>query len=78
MGNKSKRPEGNLSYWEYISKGIGVKIIGVVLVCFGLIYLAGFLYPEVSSLIELKYLAVIIGAPMALFFIGNYVAWRKL
>ena len=66
-----------MNYWKYISNGIGVKFFGVVLILFVLFYFAGLFMPGVNSLIELKYLAVIIGIPLALFFVGNYVSWRK-
>ena len=67
-----------MNYWRYISKQRGIKFGGVVIAGMLLFYLAGFFMPGIDSLIELKYLAFIIGIPVAIFFIGNYVAYKKL
>lgn len=66
-----------MSFWEYISRGIGIKFAGIVLVLFALFYLAGLWMPEINSLVELKHLAWIIGVPLAVFFIGNYYVWHR-
>lgn len=67
-----------MTYWKYISKGIGVRVFGIVIGCMLLFWLVGLWMPELNSLVEIKYLAAIIGIPLIVFFIGNYVAWRKL
>lgn len=67
-----------MSYWEYIAKQTGLKFAGVVLAVFAVFFLAGLWMPEVKSWVELKHLAWIIGIPITLFFVGNYVAWKKL
>lgn len=67
-----------MNYWRYISKQRGIKFGGVVIAGMLLFYLAGFFMPEIDSLVEGKYLAFIIGIPVAIFFIGNYIQWRKL
>lgn len=67
-----------MSYWQYIAKQKGLKFAGVVLAAFAVFYFAGLFMPQIDSLIELKWLALIVGVPVALFFVGNYFAWRKL
>lgn len=66
-----------MRYWEYLKKNrviIFVVVVGIFLA----FYLLGLAMPEVNSLIELKWLALILGIPITVFIIGNYVNWRKL
>lgn len=65
-----------MSYWDYIKKNTSIFML-IVLGAFAVIYIRGLWYPNVDSWQEAKYLALIIGIPAALFFVGNYVNWKK-
>jgi hypothetical protein len=67
-----------VSYWRYAFGGLGGKALIAVAILFVLFFLVGLSYPQVSSIVELKYLGIIWGVIAAFFFIGNYVAWKKL
>lgn len=66
-----------MKYWEYLVKN-RIIIFVIVFGVFIAFFLLGLAMPEVNSLVELKWLAVILGVPAATFLIGNYINWRKL
>jgi len=66
-----------MTYFQYIKKNTRPFMI-VVVVLFILFYIAGFWFAEVDSMVEGKYLLLILGIPAVLFFGVNYFKWRKL
>lgn len=65
-------------YFKYCFGGIGGKALLVVISLFLAIYVAGFFMPAVDNAIEGRILGILFAVVLSVFFIGNYVAWRKL
>lgn len=66
------------SYWKYTMDSMGKMKYFALFIIAGMLtfWLLGFNMP-VDSWIEGKYLIGIIGIPVLLFFVGNFIKWRK-
>lgn len=62
-----------MKYWDYLKKN-RVIIFIVVIVIMVAFYVAGFWMPGINSVIEGRYLLLIIGIPLTIFIIGTLIA----
>ena len=58
--------------------GLKAKVFaGVVIIVFIVFYIVGIGKDTIDSIVELKYLIAILGIPIAVFFLGNYINYKK-
>jgi glucose-6-phosphate-specific signal transduction histidine kinase len=64
-----------MNYWQYLKKN-RLWMISAIVILFALIYGAGY-FMNVDSITEAKYLAFIVGIPVLVFIIGNYIKFKQ-
>lgn len=65
-----------MNYWQYLKKN-RLWMVGTIIIIFALIYASGY-FLDVDSIQEAKYLAFIVGVPVLVFIIGNYIKFKQL
>ena len=65
-----------MTYWQYLKRN-HIWVLFLVSAIMVAIWFTG-LTSGIDSGIEAKFLALIIGIPSAVVFIGNYIKWKQL